>query len=75
MHPRIAGFVLTGLVATSVEAQHGVVTWKSTEPGPRTPVTRRKGQRQWLQVCSRVEGGLLGNLISWLKITLRGSPS
>lgn len=51
------------------------ITWESQEPGPWTPVTRKKGQRQWSQVCSGVEGGVLFNLISWLKITLRGSNS
>jgi hypothetical protein len=54
---------------------NGAVTWESKEPGPWTPVTRNKGQRQWSQVCSGVEEGVLFNLISWLKITLRGSTS
>ena len=53
----------------------GAVTWKSNDPGPWTPVTRHKGRRQWLQVCTQVEGGVLSHFISWLKITLRGSTS
>jgi hypothetical protein len=51
------------------------VTWESKKPGPSTPVTRHKGRRQWLQVCNRVEGGVLGNLMNWVKITMRGSTS
>jgi hypothetical protein len=51
------------------------VTWESKQPGPWTPVTRHKGRRQWLQVCTYVEGGVLSDFISWLKITLRGSTS
>ena len=51
------------------------VTWESKDPGPWTPVTRKKGQRQWSQVCSHLEGGVIFGLISWLKITLRGSSS
>ena len=51
------------------------VTWESSEPGPWTPVTRKKGRGQWLQVCTHVEGGVLYGLISWLKISLRGSTS
>lgn len=51
------------------------VTWESKQPGPWTPVTRHKGRRQWLQVCTHVEGGVLSDWISWLKITLRGSTS
>lgn len=57
--------------ATFYNAAHAV-TWESNDPGPWTPVTRKKGQRQWSQVCSRVEGGMLSNLVNWLKITLRG---
>lgn len=53
----------------------GAVTWESKKPGPWTPVTRHKGRRQWLQVCTHVEGGVLSDFISWLKITLRGSTS
>jgi hypothetical protein len=49
------------------------VTWKSNRPGPWTLITRHKGRREWAQVCHRVEGGVLSNFISWLKITLRGS--
>ena len=51
------------------------VTWESKKSGPWTPVTRHKGRRQWLQVCNRVEGGVLGNLMNWVKITVRGSTS
>jgi hypothetical protein len=51
------------------------VTWESKNPGPWIPVTRHRGRGQWLQVCTRVEGRVLSNFISWLKITLRGSTS
>ena len=46
------------------------VTWESKKPGPWTPVTRQKGRRQWSQVCNRVEGGVMANLIGWLKSKL-----
>jgi hypothetical protein len=42
------------------------VTWESKQPGPWTPVTRQRGRRQWLQVCNRVEGGVLSNFTRWL---------
>jgi hypothetical protein len=51
------------------------VTWESSDPGPWTPVTRKKGLRQWSQVCSHLEGGVFFTLVSWLKITLRGWTS
>jgi hypothetical protein len=51
------------------------LTWQSKEPGPWTPVTLLKGRRQWQQVCTRVEGMMLSDVIRWLKITLRGSTS
>ena len=51
------------------------VTWESKEPGPWTPVTRHRGGRQWLQVCTHVEPGVLSHVTNWLKITLRGSTS
>jgi len=60
--------------AVFYDAAHAA-TWESNKPGPWTPVTRKKGQRQWSQVCSRVEGGVLFDIVSWLKITLRGSTS
>jgi hypothetical protein len=55
--------------AVFYDADH-VVTWESKKPGPWTPVTRQKGRRQWSQVCNRIEGGVLANLISWLKSKL-----
>jgi hypothetical protein len=53
----------------------GAVTWQSKEPGPWTPVTLLKGRRQWQQVCTRVDGLALSDVIRWLKITLRGLTS
>jgi hypothetical protein len=49
------------------------VTWETNQAGSWTPVTRQKGRRQWTQVCNQVEGGVLWNVISWVKINLRGS--
>lgn len=49
----------------------GTVTWESKKPGPWTPVTRRKGEKQWAGVCDRVEGGLWANFISRLKSRLQ----
>jgi hypothetical protein len=53
----------------------GAVTWQSKAPGPWTPVTLLKGRRQWQQVCTRVDGLALSDVIRWLKITLRGLTS
>jgi hypothetical protein len=51
------------------------VTWESKEPGPSTPATRKKGRRQWSQVCDRVEGGRLAYLVAWIRVTMRGPIS
>jgi hypothetical protein len=53
------------LFAVFYNADHAV-TWESKQPGPWTPVTRQRGGRQWLQVCNRVEGGVLSNFTRWL---------
>ena len=53
------------LSAVFYNADHAV-TWESKQPGPWTPVTRHRGRRQWLQVCNRVEGGVLTNFRRWL---------
>jgi hypothetical protein len=53
------------LSAVFYNADHAV-TWASKQPGPWTPVTRQRGRRQWLQVCNRVEGGVLSNFTRWL---------